>query len=253
MIEMQRGWVVNNNGVRVNFKQDQYLPIMGENGVQVGLLFDGEWVQISFNQDYQIRWDGLMSAQILTGQPSPSTCGLCGNSNDDPTDDFTARSGMGGTGEVTSLDVFGDSWKVDRYNQCPDMAGSFKWDWESEYAWKRADAESVCSEVFNTPQFDTCGTVIPGGMPHINSAPYQEACIMDYMRSEFFRGEYRIECNAAASYAERCGNKGHKIHQWRKQSGCAGEYLDFLKFQNFVLDQGCSQDEPPFIIKENYV
>ena len=32
-----------------------------------------------------------LGAQILTGQPSPATCGICGNSNDDPLDDFTAR------------------------------------------------------------------------------------------------------------------------------------------------------------------
>ena len=61
----------------------------------------------------------------------------------------------------SNLIWFNVEYYPSRYNLCKNMAGSFKWDWESEYAWKRAEAESVCSTVFNTPQFDACGTVIP--------------------------------------------------------------------------------------------
>ena len=42
------------------------------------------------------------------------TCGLCGNFNDDQSDDFTTPEGD----VVVNTQDFGDSWKTD--NNCPD-------------------------------------------------------------------------------------------------------------------------------------
>jgi len=236
-IELQRGWVINNNGKRMEPTVGMRETITGDLGSTVTVEFDGALLVVVFNSAYRLSWDGLVSAQILLGEAEPKVCGLCGNVNKDPTDDHRVRYQNTVTDDVGA---FGDSWRIDRLNKCQLLAGQPAWDWETEFAHRRDPAIEACNAMFAADQLAYCADGWEIYESAINPAPYKEACIADYMRSDWLEAMgLNPGCIAVGNYAERCGNKGNKNHLWREQTGCSGTDEELEAYNAFIFELGC--------------
>jgi len=244
-LELIRGKIVNNKGKRLSVPKTSTEKITTSNGEELYIYEKDDWVVIKFNiaadksSHYELRWDGLTSAQILLGSSHPKVCGLCGNANGNPSDDFQMRW----TGDVVnSAAKFGDSWRIDRGNKCKKMEDEPDWEWEKEFADRKPAAAKICNKKFDSPQLVQCATGTGEGK-QLDPEPYKDACIADYMRSDFLPEEMpglNMACVAVMSYAERCGNQGNKNHLWREESGCAGETEEKEQFDEFMGGFGCN-------------
>ena len=244
-IELSRGMLVNYDGKRLTVPEAGLQTITGRGGSVVHLFMKDDWMVIKFNNDgnshYELRWDGLMSAQILLGNNAPPTCGLCGNANGDPTDDFQMRW----SSKLTdSVEQFGDSWRIDQTRRrCPKMASMPKWEWKEEFSDRIQEATRICDEMFNSTQLSKCALGYPVSFgDKVDPGPYHAACISDYARSDFFPEDMSgqsMACVAAMNYAERCGNNMNKNHLWREECGCAGETEELAEFKKFLGELSC--------------
>ncbi|XP_016101336.1 uncharacterized protein [Sinocyclocheilus grahami] len=139
-----------------------------------------------------------------------STCGLCGNFNLHPEDDFCSPSG-----EILSSDVdFANSWKVqsDTDPECHNVRCT-------------GLACAVCTTDEMTLYSDSnhCGiledVVGPFADCHPMHAPqtYIENCVYDLCLG----GGYQpILCQALNVYATQCQQQGVQLGQWRQQGFC---------------------------------
>uniref|UniRef100_A0A671KN26 Si:dkey-239b22.1 n=1 Tax=Sinocyclocheilus anshuiensis TaxID=1608454 RepID=A0A671KN26_9TELE len=139
-----------------------------------------------------------------------STCGLCGNFNLLPEDDFRSPSG-----EILSSDVdFANSWKVqsDTDPECHNVRCT-------------GLACAVCTTDEMTLYSDSnhCGILEdvfgPFGACHSVHAPqtYIENCVYDLCLGG---GYLPILCQALNVYATQCQQQGVQLGQWRQQGFC---------------------------------
>ena len=243
-LELLRGKIVNHGGKRFSIPDSGLGKITTPNGEELYIFEKDGWLVIKFNladdlsSHYELRWDGLMSTQILLGADYPATCGLCGNANNDTSDDFQARW----TKDIVSAAKFGDSWRIDRRNTCEKTEELPPWEWEKEFEDRRQEATRICSKMFDAPQLVKCASGTGYGKK-ISAKPYRDACISDYMRSDFLpEGDIsglNMACVAVMNYAERCGNEANENHLWREESGCAGETEELEKFTEFIGEFDC--------------
>ncbi|TRY83024.1 hypothetical protein DNTS_007642 [Danionella cerebrum] len=139
-----------------------------------------------------------------------ATCGLCGNFNYSPEDDFRSPSG-----ELFSSDVdFANSWKAesDTDPECHNVRCT-------------GLACAVCTTDQNNVYSDSyhCGILGDVSGPfaacHSVLAPqtYVESCVYDLCLGE---GYQPILCQALNVYATQCQQQGVHLGQWRQQGFC---------------------------------
>nr|XP_055041674.1 alpha-tectorin-like [Misgurnus anguillicaudatus] len=167
------------------------------------------WVTISVPYEYQ-----------------NATCGLCGNFNLHPEDDFRSPSG-----EILSSDVdFVNSWKVEGYAdpECHDVSCT-------------GLACAVCSIHETSVYNDTnhCGILAnvsgPFAACHSVLAPqtYTENCVYDLCAG---RGYQPILCQALNVYAAQCQQHGIQLGLWRWNGLCD---IDCPKNSNGFYGTSC--------------
>ena len=147
----------------------------------------------------RVSWDGLYRVAVTVSTSwRGRLCGLCGNYNDDPNDDFQAPNGML---ESTSND-FGLSWVIDNtQNSCGGLL-----DLEQCPAEVMADAQTRCSALQENV-FASCHD-------QVDPAPFISDCIFDYCYcNEVDRNE--CYCNSLATYASVCADRGVILLNWR--------------------------------------
>lgn len=162
-----------------------------------------------------------------------STCGLCGNFNLHPEDDFRSP-----TGEILSSDVdFANSWKAegDTDPECHDVRCT-------------GLACAVCTMNEMSVYSDTnhCGILgdVSGPFAACHSVlaaqTYIGNCVYDLCLGQ---GYQPIMCQALNVYAAQCQQQGVQLGQWRRQGFCGKclviTYLDetkciSLKAERFV-------------------
>merc|ERR1711937_409446 len=75
-VELQRGWIINLGGTKMNITLDQTV----RNG-PLKITFDGRSLRVKLDSsNIEVLWDGLVSVHILA-PPGIKTCGLCGDNN----------------------------------------------------------------------------------------------------------------------------------------------------------------------------
>uniref|UniRef100_G3Q5M4 VWFD domain-containing protein n=1 Tax=Gasterosteus aculeatus aculeatus TaxID=481459 RepID=G3Q5M4_GASAC len=126
--------------------------------------------------------------------------GLCGNSNSDTTDDFTANSGI----IENSAQPFALSWSL---GHCHGNIPSNCTNRENENY-----AHEKCAVLHQpTGMFAKCH-------PHIPTDYYYTACIQRICNTGRSRRE--ALCIGLASYAKACDGLGVVIGDWRRNTGC---------------------------------
>ncbi|XP_075763605.1 IgGFc-binding protein-like isoform X2 [Pelodiscus sinensis] len=158
--------------------------------------------------DLRVSFDWYSYARvIIPSSYAGAVCGLCGNANQDPSDDLTMKDGTRTADEVQ----FADSWKV---GEVPGCSASCTGDC------------SVCSEAqrqtYRGEQY--CGVLARGDGPFsqchgaVDPAPYFDDCVFDTCQ---YKGHRDTLCSAISAYVTACQAQGIPTGQWRSASFCS--------------------------------
>ncbi|CAI5658937.1 unnamed protein product [Oreochromis niloticus] len=192
-----RRGLVQVNGVTRN------LPINLNEG-NVSIYATGSRIVVSTNFGLSVTYNGY-SAVFISVPPNyrEQICGLCGNFNGNPNDDFHTPSGM----IVTSPDEFGRAWKVPGNYTCNDGCGS------------------SCPQCANEqPARDQCEVIQAADGPfsfcheEVDPAPYFNDCVFDVCLSGI-QG-HDLLCSAIESYVSACQSANVRIYPWRENTTC---------------------------------
>ncbi|KAJ7304150.1 hypothetical protein JRQ81_011679 [Phrynocephalus forsythii] len=166
---------------------------------------------VQIETDFTLRvsydWKSYLVVKI-SSTFAESLCGLCGNYNGDPKDDFTTPEGS----LVSSPVEFGQSWKVEDGDR-------FCWD----------DCHGECKTC--SPQMASkyeaepfCGWISKGGdgpfsqcHPVLNPEIFLQNCVYDLCLND---GRQDVLCEALESYAEACQREGASVSDWRTPTNC---------------------------------
>jgi len=154
-------------------------------------------LEISF--PVKVTWDGSHRVDItVSSRWQGKLCGLCGNYNNDASDDFMLPDGT-----ITNLaNEFGRSWLyANASSTCGLLQPALPCPANVMVA-----AQSRCNELMNDI-FSVCNSVV-------NPASFIEGCMLDYCScTEAEREE--CYCNSLSSYAAVCASKNVIIPSWR--------------------------------------
>ncbi|XP_033014606.1 uncharacterized protein LOC117051988 [Lacerta agilis] len=187
------------NGVFVD------LPFSYENKLKVYISGVHGFIKTDF--DLRVSFDWYSYARVIIPNTyANAVCGLCGNANQDPSDDFAMKDGAQTTDEMQ----FADSWKVKEVPGC--SAGC-------------SDCP-VCSEAekqtYKGDQF--CGILKRRDGPFrqchetIDPTPYFDDCVFDTCQ---YKGLHDTLCSAISAYVTACQALGIDVGKWRSASFCS--------------------------------
>ncbi|XP_030399072.1 IgGFc-binding protein-like [Gopherus evgoodei] len=158
--------------------------------------------------DLRVSFDWYSYARVIIPNTyANAVCGLCGNANQDPSDDLTMKDGS----QTSDKIQFADSWKV---GDVPGCSSSCTGDC------------SVCSEAqkqtYKGDQY--CGVLTRQNGPFrqchgaINPVPFFDDCVFDTCQ---YKGHHNTLCSAISAYVTSCQARGIRIGQWRSASFCS--------------------------------
>lgn len=139
---------------------------------------------------------------------SDSLCGLCGNYNGDPSDDFQTPDGD----LAPSVAALGKSWAVEDEDQfcwhdciggCRPCAASIARKYKEEASC------GLIAKVSDGP-FSQCHT-------KVDPTVYLDNCVYDLCHSDGYR---KALCEALKAYADACQLEGVRIGEWRQLARC---------------------------------
>ncbi|POI18804.1 hypothetical protein CIB84_017452, partial [Bambusicola thoracicus] len=143
---------------------------------------------------------------ILPSTYARSVCGLCGNADGDPADDFALPSGQLATEE----NAFANSWKVADVPGCDaECSGDCRVCTEAEKRIYRGDKHCGLL-VKQTGPFANCHGVI-------DPAPYFEDCLFDVC---LYKGHQEVVCKSISRYVTDCQSQRVSISPWRTAAFC---------------------------------
>ncbi|XP_053123548.1 IgGFc-binding protein-like [Hemicordylus capensis] len=185
-----------------------HLPTSLNNGT-LQLSQSGTFVILT--TDFQLRvmydWNHHLRVTISSAYYE-GVCGLCGNYNDDPRDDFQTPVGT----IVPTTIALGESWAVknedgacwhDCHGECQPCSPKLA---------KKYERESYCgliTKLSNGP-FNPCHA-------KVDPTTYFKNCVFDVCINE---GQKQSLCGALKAYADVCQSEGAQIGEWRKSAGC---------------------------------
>jgi len=197
---MERGGTVIINGVLLPNNGDEIILQSGE--VEV-VRTGGHPHVVLKTSGVRVLWDGLYHVAVTVSTSwRGRLCGLCGNYNSDPNDDFQTPDGM----VVNLPDAFGFSWLSGGSREecslvppgpCP--------------ANVMTNAQMKCNEMQGAP-FNLCNSVI-------DANTYISDCIYDYCYCNESDKEI-CYCNSLAVYAKACAANGVVLPNWRTSVCC---------------------------------
>ncbi|KAK2910366.1 hypothetical protein Q8A73_008081 [Channa argus] len=201
--------IMRNNmfGVLVNGVFN-YLPLKLNNG-EVLIYQEGIHYVIETNFGLVVTYDLVYHVTVtVPGNYRDKVCGLCGNFNGQPNDEFQ----MPNRQLTNDVNAFGKSWKVTipnvvcengcEGNTCP-------------------DCDPARKAVFSKPTY--CGIVTAPSGPFavchskLNPQPYFNDCVFDVCASN---GDGKVLCDSIAAYAFNCHMAGVDVKNWRTASFC---------------------------------
>ncbi|KAI4900182.1 hypothetical protein NFI96_023906, partial [Prochilodus magdalenae] len=174
----------------------------------ISLTLAGQFVILTTPFGLEVRWDGNHYAKITV----PSTyykqmCGLCGDYNKDPNNDFTKPNGS----LTDSSDEFGNSWQTDED--------------EDDTCKPEVPPEPPCdpSTEAEVSKPENCGKITDSNGPFrdcisvVNPEPFFQSCVYDMCR---YQGDQQTLCDQLQAYTDACLSAGAPVHQWRDPTFC---------------------------------
>ncbi|KAF1574307.1 IgGFc-binding protein, partial [Eudyptes moseleyi] len=188
------------NGILVD------LPFSHGNKLQVYLSGVHGFIKTDFEVIVTFDWYSHAMV-ILPNTYSGAVCGLCGNADGNPQDDFVLPNGQPATDEIQ----FADSWKVADIPGC--SAGCTEDCEVCTEAEKRAyRGDKHCGLLVKKQgPFSTCHSAI-------DPAPYFEDCLFDTC---LYKGHQEMVCHSIRAYVTACQSQGIRIRQWRSAAFCS--------------------------------
>ncbi|XP_058503787.1 IgGFc-binding protein-like [Solea solea] len=189
------------------------LPVTLNNNKLV-MSHSGRFVLIETDFGLTVRYDWNHQLIVtLSSSFAGKTCGLCGNFNGNPDDDFTTPSGTQTRGAV----AFGRSWKVPGLVKdalCRDdcVGGCEKCEDKLMKKWEGNSFCGLITLVVNGP-FSKCHSIMD---PHT----YLENCKYDVCMGG---GNHHFLCQALEAYADACQDVGIQVQDWRKEAKCSAK------------------------------
>lgn len=165
-------------------------------------------IETDFGLTVRYDWDHNLVV-TLSNSFAGKTCGLCGNFNDNPADDFTTPSGTQASGIV----AFGRGWKVPGLVTDPkcidDCVGGC--DTCNSHLMKKYGYDSFCGLIAKeNGTFSKCH-------PVIDPQAYLENCKFDLCMGGGLR---QFLCKALEAYTEACQDAGIQVQDWRRMAKC---------------------------------
>ena len=203
-IFMERGGTVTINDILQPNNGDEVILHSGE--VEV-VRTGGRPHVILTASGVRVSWDGLYRVDVTVSTSwRGRLCGLCGDYNGDPNDDFRTPDNM----LSSSPNDFGVSWEyTTNSSRCappPDLVPCS--------ADLMTEARSRCA-VMQQDLFSACNSVL-------DPRPFIESCEYDYCYCNDLDQE-ECYCNALAAYAAACADNGAILTNWR--NGTCGTYI----------------------------
>ncbi|KAG2459843.1 MUC19 protein, partial [Polypterus senegalus] len=163
----------------------------------------GLYIIITTSSGITLIWDKhTRLTVILDPRWKGQVCGLCGNFDSDPTNDFKTR----GKSLVTNVVEFGNSWKFD-----PSCGNIVNQSFPCEKHWYcSAWAQRRCS-IIKDSVFQPCHN-------KVDPQPYYDVCVQESCVCEM-EGRFLGFCTAVAAYAEAC-NEAEVCIKWRTPDLC---------------------------------
>nr|XP_040022015.1 IgGFc-binding protein isoform X1 [Gasterosteus aculeatus aculeatus] len=165
-------------------------------------------IETDFGLTVRYDWDHYLVV-TLCGSYAGQTCGLCGNFNDNPNDDFTTPSGAQAEGAV----AFGSSWKV------PGLV---------ENALCRDDCVGGCERCEDGQMKMWEGSLFCG-IISVTKGPFQKCNAFIDPQANLQNCKYDVcmggglrhfLCRALEAYTEACQLAGIQVEDWRKIARC---------------------------------
>uniref|UniRef100_A0A3Q3B389 VWFD domain-containing protein n=1 Tax=Kryptolebias marmoratus TaxID=37003 RepID=A0A3Q3B389_KRYMA len=198
-----------NSRVRVSVKHVLHLPIVLNNG-KLNMFQSGRSAVIAASFGLTVRYDWDHNLVVaLSNSYAGKTCGLCGNFNGNPNDDFATPSGT----QVAGVVAFGSSWKVPGVGTNPHCTNDCV-----------AGCDSCDSKLLKKYEGDTfCGLITKENGPFIkchsvvDPQAYMESCKYDLCMGDGLR---KFLCKALEAYTDACQDAGVQVQDWRKLAKC---------------------------------
>uniref|UniRef100_A0A673Y3K0 Zonadhesin, like n=1 Tax=Salmo trutta TaxID=8032 RepID=A0A673Y3K0_SALTR len=174
----------------------------------ISLSLAGQYVTLQTPFGLKVRWDGNHYAQIsVPSSYSDKMCGLCGDYDGNPNNDFTKPDGS----QVTSSKDFGNSWKTEEDEDVtckPDT---------------NPDPHCDPSLEAEVSKPENCGKLTATKGPFrecialVDPSPFFQSCVYDMCR---FVGQQQMLCDQLQVYTDACLSAGIKVHPWREPDFC---------------------------------
>jgi len=199
-----RGTVTINDVLQPN-NGDEVILQSGE----VEVVRVGDRPHVILNRSgVRVSWDGFYRVEVTVSRNwRGRLCGLCGNYNSNPADDFQTPNGF----LAISANEFGLSWLInndtnDTSSRCGELTAP-----DPCPADLMTEAVARCS-MLRTEPFSVCNDLV-------NTSTYIDSCVYDYCYSDDAMRE-PFYYSSLATYAAVCGNGGVVIPPvWRNESG----------------------------------
>ena len=204
--------IIQKRGLEIIMGREGYLTINGKhqsnnmhgvvhhsNGVKVSRNGKTLYILLTISHPIAVHWDGSHRVDIT---PSSSwqgkLCGLCGNYNNDNSDDFMLPDGS----LTSSVNKFGSSWLYSNTSSTCGVPMAPPACIESIIN----IAEARCSELMKGA-FSVCNSII-------DPTEFVTGCKLDYCScNEEDRED--CYCNSLSTYAAACASVGVIIPNWR--------------------------------------
>ncbi|KAM3923113.1 IgGFc-binding protein-like [Leptodactylus fuscus] len=182
----------------------KFIPLSLEsNKIKVFMKGEHAFVRTDFEVTINYNWDNYGRVMVPNTYAN-SLCGLCGNFNQDPSDDLTPD------GTKDDQAKFEEMYRVGKTTDCEagcigECRGCSPEDTH------KYSAENYCGIIKKTNgPFSQCYNVI-------DPSSYFNDCIYDSCLSG---GQYSSVCGAIARYVSECQEKGVTIEAWRQYTIC---------------------------------
>ncbi|XP_072904906.1 IgGFc-binding protein-like isoform X2 [Hemitrygon akajei] len=194
--------ILRNRAVQVN-GEPVTIPIHPITGITIKP--SGRYVVLQTDFGLTVRYDGRHHVDVkITSDYSSQLCGLCGDYNGIPSDDFRTPEGQ----VVKGVNDFGNSWNVDQNCTLTD----------TEVTPECSEAER---DIYEGPSY--CGMLLdhlgPFAACHYKIDPmaFFQDCVYDMCA---LNGNKQQLCEALESYVTQCQQRNVTIGTWRNETFC---------------------------------